>query len=132
MKILLSLIQTKLAVAILVVLMIITGFIGYQVKERGAEMAAQKQELNRRLEFARAALEQSQKLLQSSRHSLQKLTQHKDEVIREKGELWYEDYRHEIESNIAESQNLIQEDRQNIKQLSQKLFELELQPLFAF
>ena len=132
MKILLSLIQTKLAVAILVVLMIITGFIGYQVKDRQAEMAAQKQELNRRKEFALAALELDQDIWQSSRQSLQRLTQNKQQVIREKGEFWYEDYHQELEQRIAESHNRIQENRQNIKQLSQKLFELELQPLFAF
>ncbi len=132
MKILLSLIQTKLAVAILVVLMIITGFIGYQVKDRQAEMAAQKQELNRRKEFALAALELDQDIWQSSRQSLQRLTQNKQQVIREKGEFWYEDYHQELEQRIAESQNRIQEKRQNIKQLSQKLFELELQPLFTF
>ena len=133
MKTVFSLIQTKIALAILGVLIVIASFIGYQeVKERGAEIAAQRQNWKHKIESAQWILSHNRDSLQSSRKTLQNLTQHKKEVIREKGSLWYEDFRSELKDNIFYYQTKIQEQEQDLKQYQQKLKELELQPLFAF
>ncbi len=134
MKTVFSLIQTKIALAILGVLLVIASFIGYQeVKERQAEIAAQKQQLELSLEVARLNLKGSQDVLESTRKSLQRITnQHKQKLIEEEGQSGYEKLVQELEQTVAEYQQTVQEDRQNIKQLDQKLLELELQPLFAF
>lgn len=130
MKNLFPLMQTKIVFAIGFLLIVSLAVIGY----RGVyKIANEKQELNRRLEFAKAALAKDQEILKSSRESWQWLTQNKQQVIQDKGELWYQSYRQEIENNMVNSQKGVQEDLQTIQTIKQRLRKLEDYPLsFAF